>query len=277
MQAQDRAALHTQQTPALILLHGLEGSSRSHYAQALARYFSIRGWIVVVAHFRSCSGFPNRLARAYHAGDSADGAAMLTHALTLAPKAHWHAVGVSLGGNVLLKLLGEQHPHTRSLHACTAISVPMDLRACGQALSNTPMGRHVYSPYFLHSMRQKLQEKAQRFPGVIDTKRLACAKTLYDLDDTYTAPVHGYRDALHYWETASSLPLLRHIGIPTLILNARNDPFVPAACLPCQHDVSSQVLLHQPAQGGHVGFTTGRFPGHSHWLTQRIARFFRQA
>jgi len=259
---------------ALLLLHGLEGGSRSHYAQTLAGYLCARGWIVAVAHFRGCSDAPNRLARAYHSGDSTDVAFMLAHARARAPKAQWHALGVSLGGNALLKFLGEQGERAQWLAACAAISAPMDLLACGDTLSQTWAGRHLYSPYFLRSMRHKVREKVRRFPGVIDAKRLAHLKTLRDFDDAYTAPVHGYRDVRDYWTRASSLPWLRQIAVPTLILNARDDPFVPASSLPGVRDVSPTVLLHQPAQGGHVGFVTGRFPGHLYWMAQRVARFF---
>jgi len=259
---------------ALLLFHGLEGGSRSHYAQTLAGYLCARGWIVAVAHFRGCSGAPNRLARAYHSGDSTDVAFMLAYARACAPKAQWHALGVSLGGNALLKFLGEQGARAQWLAACAAISAPMDLLACGENLSQTWAGRHLYSPYFLRSMRRKVQEKMRRFPGVVDARRLAHMKTLRDFDDVYTAPVHGYRDVHDYWTRASSLPWLCQIAVPTLILNARDDPFVPASSLPGVGDVSPHVLLHQPAQGGHVGFVTGRFPGHLHWLAQRVARFF---
>jgi len=277
MQAPDAAALaQAGQTPtrALVLFHGLEGDSRSHYAQALAQHFRACGWIVAVAHFRGCSGAPNRMARAYHAGESAEIAFMLMHVRQRAPNVQWHALGVSLGGNALLKYLAEAADQARWLASCAAISAPMDLVACGEALSNTWAGRHLYSPYFLRSMRRKLTEKAQRFPGTIDVPRLAQLNTLRDFDDNYTAPMHGYRDVHDYWTQASSLPLLRHVAVPTLILNARDDPFVPAPSLPGSRDASAHVLLHQPAQGGHVGFVTGGFPGHLHWLPKRVARFF---
>jgi len=275
MHAQDWTALaHGSARQALILFHGLEGSSRSHYAQTIAQYFRARGWIVAVAHFRGCSGAPNRMARAYHAGESAEIAFMLEHARQRAPHVQWHALGVSLGGNALLKTLGEQGEAAHWLASCAAISAPTDLVTCGHALSDTWAGRHLYSRYFLRSMRQKLLEKSRRFPGTIDVLRLAQLKTLRDFDDYYTAPMHGYRDVLDYWTQASSLPVLRGIVVPTLVLNARDDPFVPAPCLPGSRDASAHVLLHQPARGGHVGFVTGGFPGDLHWLPQRVARFF---
>lgn len=263
-----------QQTQALVLFHGLEGSSRSHYVQAIAQYFRARGWIVAVAHFRGCSGFANRMARTYHSGDSAEIAFLLQHVRQRIPQGQWHAVGASLGGNAMLKFLGEQRQQADWLAACAAVSVPMDLVACGNALSTTPAGRHIYGRYFLRTMRHKLMEKARRFPGAIDVVRLSQVRTIRDFDDCYTAPMHGYMNALDYWTQASSLPLLQHIAIPTLVLNARNDPFVPEPSLPGSRDASASVLLHQPAQGGHAGFVTGHFPAHINWLPQRIARFF---
>ncbi|AEC20535.1 hypothetical protein PT7_1995 [Pusillimonas sp. T7-7] len=261
-------------TPALILFHGLEGSSRSHYAQAIAQYFRARGWVVVIAHFRSCSGFPNRMARAYYSGDSADIEFMLATARQRLPHARWHAVGVSLGGNAMLKHLGEQGDNISWLASSAAVSVPMDLLACGTQLSDTTIGQRLYTRYFLKTMKAKISEKAKRFPGNIDVFRLSQCKTLREFDTLYTAPMHGYKNALDYWTRASSKPHLKSITAPTLILNARNDPFVPGPSLPGSHDCSSSVLLHQPADGGHAAFVTGPFPGHIGWLPARLARFF---
>nr|WP_257215256.1 alpha/beta fold hydrolase [Pollutimonas harenae] len=261
-------------TPALILFHGLEGSSHSHYAQAIAQYFRARGWVVVIGHFRSCSGFPNRMARAYYSGDTADIEFMLTTVRQRLPHARWHAVGVSLGGNAMLKYLGEHHDSTSWLSSSAAVSVPMDLLACGTQLSDTTIGRRLYTPYFLKTMKAKISEKAKRFPGNIDVFRLSQCKTLREFDTLYTAPMHGYKNALDYWTRASSKPQLKSITVPTLVLNARNDPFVPAPSLPGSHDCSSSVMLHQPAEGGHAAFVTGPIPGHIGWLPARLARFF---
>ncbi len=274
LDADDEPCLAGHDGNALILFHGLEGSSRSHYAQALAYYFRARGWAVVVAHFRGCSGFPNRLARAYHSGDMVDIAAMLDAAHGRAPRAAWHAVGVSLGGNALLRQLGE-HPQAQPwLRACAAISVPLDLRACGEQLSSTWLGRHLYSRHFLKTMKAKMQEKAARFPASIDATRLTGVRSLREFDDIYTAPMHGFADALDYWTRAASKPVLGQLRLPCLILNARDDPFVPADSLPEPAQASAQVLLHQPARGGHAAFVTGQFPGHLQWLPRRVARFF---
>lgn len=260
--------------PALILFHGLEGSSLSPYMQAAAHAFRNRGWTVAAAHFRSCSGVPNRMARAYYSGDSPEIAFMLDHARSRLPQAAWHAAGISLGGNALLKHLGEAGHGVRGLRAAAAISVPMDLPACGRRLSDTVWGRQLYSRHFLRSIRRKIFDKAREFPGSVDVLRTQRMRSLREFDDLYTAPMHGYRNALDYWTRAASLPLLPGIRVPTLILNARNDPFVPEASLPGSRDASPDVLLHQPSQGGHASFVTGMFPGHLGWLPARLLQFF---
>jgi len=275
MQEADWSQLHQSPgAPALVIFHGLEGSSRSHYAQSIAQYFRARGWITVIAHFRGCSGFSNRMARAYFSGDSADIAFILDTVRQRVPLARWHAAGVSLGGNAMLKYLGESEQDASWLQAAAAVSVPLDLVTCGRTLSDTWHGRQIYCRYFLRTMRPKVLEKARRFPGTIDALRLGQVRTLREFDDLYTAPMHGYRNALDYWTRASSKPRLKTIAIPTLVLNARNDPFVPAPSLPGSHDCSDHVLLHQPAEGGHAAFVCGPLPGNLNWLPARLARFF---
>lgn len=261
-------------TQALILFHGLEGSSRSRYSLSVAEHFRARGWAVVIAHFRGCSGAPNRLARAYYSGDSDEVSFMLATVKARLPAARWHAVGVSLGGNALLKFLGEHPASAPWLAGAAGVSVPLDLVAAGQHLCTDPFNRHVYSRYFLNSLKPKVIEKANRFPGTIDVFRIAQAQDLRDFDDAYTAPMHGFRDALDYWTHCASKPWLPYIATPTLVLNARNDPFMPEPALPGPDQASAQVVIHQPAQGGHVGFVTGPFPGHLGWLPSRLERFF---
>lgn len=261
-------------TPALVLLHGLEGSSTSRYVQSILQYFRARGWLVVIAHFRGCSGTPNRLARSYYSGDSEDVDFILRTVTEHAPAAKWHVAGVSLGGNALLKYLGEKADQAIAIQAAASICAPLDLEAAGQRLSQDWVCRQLYTRYFLRTMKPKIMEKATRFPGAIDVARISRAKTLLDFDDAYTAPMHGFTDAVDYWQKASSKPWLAHITSPTLVLNPRNDPFVPQQSLPGPNQASTSVLLHQPAEGGHMGFTTGSFPGNLHWLPSRLATFF---
>lgn len=260
--------------PALAIFHGLEGSSRSRYAQSMAHYFRARGWTVAVPHFRGCSGTPNRLPRAYHSGDSDEIDFMLRTLRSRLPDARWHAVGVSLGGNALAKFLGERGTEAAWLSACAVISAPLDLTGGGHALGRGVVNRHIYTRSFMRTLRTKVLYKARRFPGVIDILRVAHARDLYEFDDAYTAPLHGFDGVADYWQRASSLPWLRGIEVPTLVLNARNDPFQPANLLPGPAQASRHVLLHQPANGGHAGFATGGFPTSLNWLPRRIERYF---
>ena len=260
------------QTPLVVLFHGLEGSSRSHYALALMAEVARRGWRGVVVHFRGCGGELNLLPRAYHSGDSAEIDWVLrrfrsgTGAL--------YAVGVSLGGNALLKWLGERGASAREVvERAAAISAPVDLMAAGNALDRG--FNRIYVRHFLSSMRPKSLAKLARFPGLFDAARLRAAGTLRAFDDVVTAPLHGFRNTDDYWTRASSKPWLRKIEVPVLMLNARNDPFLPAEALPTPHEVAPAVLLEQPASGGHVGFVSGGFPGSLGWLPARVLGFFK--
>lgn len=260
-------------SPLAVLFHGLEGSSRSHYALALMAALRRAAWRGVVVHFRGCSGEPNRLPRAYHSGDSAEIDWVLRRLKALCPVAPMHAVGVSLGGNALLKWLGErQHEATGIVESAAAISAPMDLMAAGDALGSG--FNLIYARHFLATMKRKSLAKLNRFPGLFDRERVMASRTLRQFDDLVTAPLHGYRDTDDYWTRASSKPLLRHIAVPTLIINARNDPFLPQHALPQAHDTATAVTLEFPAAGGHVGFVAGRFPGDLDWLPRRILEFF---
>jgi len=259
--------------PLVILFHGLEGSSHSHYACSLMRAVRDRGWNGVVVHFRGCSGEPNRLARAYHSGDAAELNWILRKLAHRYPGVPRYAAGVSLGGNALLYWLGS---HAESAHKyiqkAAAISAPLDLTISGNTLEHG--FNRLYTRYFLSSMRKAAAGKARHFPGVFDAQRAIHAQSLRDFDDAYTAPIHGFRNVDDYWQRASAKPLLKQITLPTLLLNARNDPFLPADALPDRFEVSPTVLIEQPEEGGHVGFVTGPFPGNLGWLPQRILSFF---
>jgi predicted alpha/beta-fold hydrolase len=253
----------------LTLFHGLEGGSGSHYAQALAGAATQAGYTVAVAHFRSCSGEPNRLARAYHSGDSEEIEFILKATAARHPDLPATAVGVSLGGNALLKALGEER--ALPVQAAVAVSAPMDLAAGGAALGRG--FNRVYTRMFLSTLKLKALAKLERFPGLFEREALQRAASLYDFDNVYTAPVHGFRDTEDYWRRASSKPLLGGIRIPTLVVNALNDPFLPARFLARHHEVSRAVTLDYPAWGGHVGFMTGGFPGELAWLPGRILHY----
>ncbi len=262
--------------PLLVLFHGLEGGSRSHYARAVMQLAHEQGWALMLPHFRGCSGTPNRLPRAYHSGDTVEADGILRRVATYAGARPLYALGISLGGNVLLKWLGEQGGRARArVRAAAAVSAPLDLMAAGQALERG--FNRVYTRMFLATLVAKSMDIVARFPGVFDAQRAKRARTLREFDDAVTAPLHGFADVADYWTRASSKPLLRDIRVRTLILNARNDPFLPARCLPDAHEASAAVTLEFPATGGHVGFLTGRFPGHLRWLPQRLFEFFDEA
>ena len=258
--------------PLVVLFHGLEGSSRSHYARALMAALGEHGMRGVVVHFRGCSGEPNRLPRAYHSGDAQEIEWILRRLRAQNADAPLFAVGVSLGGNVLLKWQGDcGESAARIVDAAVAISVPLDLMATGNALGQG--FNLVYTRNFLATLRAMSLAKLAHFPGLYDASAVRASRTLREFDDLVTAPLHGFKNADDYWTRASSKPGLKHIRVPTLILNARNDPFVPASALPGAGEVSAAVTLEQPEQGGHVGFVTGPFPGTS-WLPRRVLEFF---
>ena len=258
--------------PVLVLFHGLEGCSQSHYARAVMRAAADRGWRGLVPHFRGCSGEPNRLPRAYHSGDSDEGDWILRRVRARYPQAPLFAAGASLGGNMLAKWLGERGTEAGFVSAAASVGAPLDLAAGGAALARG--FNLVYTRMFLATLRGKALAKIARFPGVADVDAVRGSRNLYEFDNAYTAPVHGFRDTDDYWARASAKPWLRAVEVPHLVLNARNDPFVPAASLPRPHEVSRHVLLEQPAHGGHVGFAQGAPPGSLDWLPQRLFGFF---
>ncbi|WP_367394877.1 YheT family hydrolase [Cupriavidus sp. Agwp_2] len=278
-------------TPLVVMFHGLEGDSNSHYAQALMHALGARGWQGVIPHFRGCSGELNLAPRFYHSGDSAELRWVLerVHRQHCAQGRKLLVVGISLGGNALLRLLGEDGAAAGHVSAAAAISAPLDLAAGGAALS---AGFNLlYTRMFLQTLKRKSLAKLQQFPGLFDREAMLASRDLYAFDNVVTAPLHGYADTDDYWRRAASKPVLGAIAVPTLVLNARNDPFLPERHLPGPADVSPQVWLEQPEYGGHVGFMTPEegwrrhlwlpdsqsgvaFGGHIEWLPARILRFF---
>ncbi len=262
--------------PLLVLFHGLEGSSDSHYAQAFAEFSGRRGLAFAVAHFRGCSGELNLGPRAYHSGDYQE----IDWILRRFRRLHHGpvvSVGISLGGNALIRWAGEMGASASELvSAVSAVSAPLDLAAGGYAIGRG-FNRLVYTRMFLNTMRPKALRKLEQHPGLFDRDALLQARDLYAFDNIFTAPVHGFRDTADYWERASAKPHLPAVAIPALLVNARNDPFVPAWSLPLPGQVGPRVTLWQPAEGGHVGFPQGRVPGHvrampdavGSWLLER--------
>lgn len=248
------------ESPLLVLFHGLEGSSRGHYSLAFAQAARERGWAYAVPHFRGCSGEPNRRPRAYHSGDFEEVGWMLQR-LRARSTQPLRAVGISLGGNALMRWAQEAGAaSTQCVRAVAAVSSPLDLVAAGAAIDRG-LNRQFYGRMFLATMKPKALALLERHPGLFEAERVRGARTLREFDDAFTAPLHGFSGVDDYWQRASAKPHLRRMPLPTLLLNARNDPFVPASSLPLASQVSDAVALWQPAQGGHVGFPVGAPPG----------------
>jgi predicted alpha/beta-fold hydrolase len=262
--------------PLLVLFHGLEGSSRSHYAQAFADFARERGLDFVVPHFRGCSGELNPGPRAYHSGDHEEIGWILAR-LRQRCRGPLLAVGVSLGGNALLRWAGEHGEAAgRAADAVAAVCSPLDLAAGSRAIGRG-FNRWAYTRMFLRSMKPKALLKLEQHPGLFDGARLRAARDLYQFDDIFTAPVHGFQGADDYYARSSAKPWLHRIRIPALVLNALNDPFVPAESLPGPHDAGPWVTLWQPADGGHVGFPSGAWPGHVRLMPQAVGSWLLQA
>src|SRR6185503_2244081 len=248
--------------PAIVLFHGLEGSSRSHYATEILQAAAARGWQGVVPHWRGCSGEPNRLPRAYHSGDHAEADWMMETIRARIGSARTFAVGVSLGGSVLLNWLGRGGGSM--LAAAATVSAPIDLPAAGAALDRGL--NRIYARNFLKTLVPKAAAKGQCDRQI---------RTMREFDDLVTAPLHGFQGVDDYWPRASSKPWLKGIRLPTLVINGRNDPFVPGDSLPGPNEAGPGVTLEQPAGGGHVGFATAPFPDRLDWLSERLLDFFR--
>ena len=258
--------------PLLVLFHGLEGSSSSHYAEAFADVAAERGWAFAVPHFRGCSGEINLAPRAYHSGDFVEIDWMLRRFAARHPGPVL-AVGISLGGNALMRWAGEMGAEAgRVVSAVASVCSPLDLTASGRAIGRG-FNRQVYTRMFLQSMRPKALQKLDQHPGLFDRDALLAARDLSAFDDVFTGPLHGFKGVVDYWSRASAKPHLKRIAVPALALNALNDPFIPAASLPQPADVSAWVTLWQPAQGGHVGFPSSAFPAHVRAMPEAVADF----
>jgi hypothetical protein len=263
--------------PLLLVLHGLEGSSGSHYVVGLARHALALGWRAVTLNFRSCSGELNRLRPFYHSGHTDDLDEIVRMLVGREPGLRLGAVGVSLGGNVLLKWLGEREGDVpRAVAGAVAISVPFDLAHCAEALDRG-FCRLVYTNNFLGTMRAKVRLKAARDPGlseIVDVPLALRARTFAEYDRAVTAPLNGFKDERDYWRRASSAPYLGRIRRPTLLVNALDDPIVPAAALPDPATLPPAVRAEFVERGGHAAFLQGRWPWRvESWAERRAVEF----
>jgi uncharacterized protein len=257
--------------PLVLVLHGLEGCSASPYVAGLADTLYRRGMRAVIMHFRGCSGEPNRLPRSYHSGDTGDLQWVLDALCRRAPGVGIAAVGYSLGGNVLLKWLGEQGGRAR-LQAAVAVSVPFDLH---QAAWRLDRGfSRLYQWSLLRRLRASVRRKFAGHRAPVDLAALRRARSFRAFDHLVTAPLHGFASADDYYTRSSSAAYLRDIRVRTLILHAADDPFVTPRAIPRNAQLSPLVTLELAARGGHVGFVAGRYPWRAeYWLERRIADF----
>lgn len=260
-------------TPLLLVLHGLEGMTTSHYIAGLLRLAAARNWRAAVLWFRSCSGEMNRLPRFYHSGDTGDLDHTLGWLTEREPSLRVGVVGVSIGGNVLLKWLGEQRDMApKTVVAAAAISVPFDLEACARVMDRG-LQKVLYTASFMRSFRHKTRAKARQHPGFVDVQAALRASTFAAYDRAVTAPLHGFADEVDYWQQSSSGPYLAHIRRPTLLLNALDDPFIPPTSLPDRATLPPDVRAEFVPHGGHVGFVEG-WPWRSgSWAERRAVEF----
>ena len=266
----------SEDAPLLVMFHGLEGSSDSHYSQAFAAQAKGRGWRFALPHFRGCSGELNLAPRAYHSGDHEEIAWILAQ-FRRQHHGPLYAVGISLGGNALMRWAGEQgHAAAGVADGIASVCSPLDLTASGHALGRG-FNKWVYARMFLASMKPRALEKLTQFPGLFDPQALLAVQTLYAFDNVFTAPLHGFKDTDDYWRRASAKPGLSNVRVPALVINAHNDPFIPAASLPSTKDVSDWVQLWQPQTGGHVGFVDGSFPGSLGEMPHAVVEWLKQA
>ncbi len=257
---------------AVIVLHGLEGSSSRLHVRGMVRAINRRGWDALALNLRGCSGVPNRQARAYHSGATDDLQTVVAHVQAQARYRQLALVGFSLGGNLLLKYLGEQGAALpAAIIRAVAISVPCDLTATSHKLAQWQ--NQIYMRYFLHSLRGKLRQKLDLLQPHVTPADLRRLRSFKDFDDLYTAPFHGFSCAEDYWTRAGCTQFITGITIPTLLLNARDDPFLTGACFPeKQAEQSHCFWLEAPRHGGHVGFVRAGGPG-EYWHEQRVGTF----
>lgn len=256
----------------LVLTHGLEGNSQGSYILGMGRAFRALGWDILAWNQRGCSGFDNRTVRTYHSGATEDLDKVVRHAIE---NRHYRSIiliGFSLGGNMTLKYVGERgndiHPKIKK---AIAFSVPADLESSSRSLSRKD--NRIYMEHFLISLRKKVAKKRDRFPGILPMNNLKLVQNFGQFDDIYTAPAHGFKDAMDYWRKCSAVRFLSGIRIPTLLINAKNDPFLAAECFPYgPADDNDSFFFESPNHGGHVGFVAFNNRGR-YWSESRALEF----
>jgi len=257
--------------PLVLLLHGLEGNDKSHYAKSLLKHLSQHGMQAAIMYFRGCNGEINRLPRAYHSGETSDVSYVVSQLVARYPGRPIYAVGISLGGNVLLKWLGETG-HDNPLTGAIAISVPFELANAADQL-NRP-GSRIYQRHLLDKLQNSLKQRLSHMSLPIDKDKALSCSTIRQYDELVTAPLHGFSGANDYYAKSSSRQYLSSIQIPTLILHARDDPFMTSEAIPRVDELSDKIILELADAGGHVGFISGYSPFKPHyWIEERVSLF----
>ncbi len=268
----DLAWIGTGDGPIVLVLHGLGGSIDSSYAQWIMHAITQQGWRGVLMHFRGCSGTPNRLKRGYHSGETADVQFIAEHINKRHPQIPLVAIGYSLGGNVLLKWLGESQ-HNNPLHAAIAVSVPFRL-----SMAATQMTRglaRIYQWHLLKTLKSGLTHKIPQHPD-FSWPTLSSLSSFWEFDNKITAPLHGFADVHDYYLQSSSHQYLKNICKPTLIIHSQDDPLMTPTVIPSLSDLSTDITLELTEKGGHVGFISGNTPGRPHyWLEPRCINYFK--
>lgn len=259
--------------PLVIILHGFEGSIESHYAKGMLQTIGEAGWRGVFMHFRGCSGEPNRLTRGYHSGETSDIDYIVKVLRAREEGVVLAAIGYSLGGNILLKWLGET-AEKNPLKAAIAISVPFDLHKAADKIGKG--FSRFYEWYLIKCATDRLLNKFQTITAPIDAESLIDVQDIRDFDNKYTVPLHGFQSVDEYYTRCSSRHYLKTINVPTLLIQAKDDPFMTEEVIPSSEELSPNVKLEVSERGGHVGFISGKYPWRpEYWLEKRIPDFLR--
>ena len=262
--------------PIVILFHGLAGSGKSPYIVGVMKELEKNGFASVIMHFRGCSGKENRLPRSYHSGDSGDALSWITALASRFPNSKLFGVGYSLGGNMLLKLLGEKADKS-PLTAAVSVSAPLQLDICADAMNRgfSKLYQHILLKDLNLSLEKKFDKHDMKKYIDIEKKDVKNLKTFWDFDGAYTAPVHGFKSAQDYYTKCSSKQFLKDIRTPTLIIHAKDDPFMTTDILPSQEELSQTINFELSAHGGHVGFIGGTFFKPDYWLEKKVVEYFK--
>ena len=260
--------------PIVTLFHGLAGSFYSHYIQGIMIALDKKGFASVLMHFRGCSGKPNRLPRSYHSGDTVDAKAWIDYLTVKYKDSDLHAVGYSIGGNMLLKLLGEEKNRT-PLKSAVSVSAPLDLDITAKRINQGFSKR--YQRHLLEPLKKTLLEKFNRYDmeKILNRSRdeIKNIKTIEEFDEFYTAPINGFGTAENYYKRCSAKQFLKDIKIPTLIIHALDDPFMTPKILPKEEELSKHITMSISEHGGHVGFVNGTLLKPKYWLEEHIVEY----